>query len=49
MVAVQSSFDGREAVIQRVQRDIERHDPLPFGEDSEWVASFEETTMGMWS
>ncbi|MFI9780796.1 SUKH-4 family immunity protein [Streptomyces sp. NPDC051956] len=48
-VAVQSSFDEREAVIQHVQQDIERHDPLPFGEDSEWVASFEEIAMGMWT
>ncbi|MGW6403645.1 SUKH-4 family immunity protein [Streptomyces sp. NPDC055134] len=48
-VAVQSSFDGREAVIHRVQQDIERHDPLPFGEDSEWLASFEEIAMGMWT
>ncbi|MFJ3994702.1 hypothetical protein ACIPWY_39585 [Streptomyces sp. NPDC090032] len=49
MVAVQSSFDGREAVVQRVQRDIECHVPLLFGEDSVWVVSFEEIAMGMWS
>ncbi|MEV7283005.1 SUKH-4 family immunity protein [Streptomyces sp. NPDC093252] len=48
-IAAQSSFDGREAVLQRVQHDIEQHDPLPFGEDSEWVASFEEIAMGMWT
>ncbi|MFF3172911.1 SUKH-4 family immunity protein [Streptomyces sp. NPDC057900] len=48
-IAAQSSFDSREAIIQRVRREIEQRDPLPFSEDSEWVPSFEEIAMGMWS
>ncbi|MEU3302273.1 SUKH-4 family immunity protein [Streptomyces sp. NPDC006678] len=48
-VAAANSFDEREAVIQRVRREIEQRDPLPFSEESEWVASFEEIAMGMWT
>lgn len=48
-IAAQNSFDSRNAVVERVRRDVERRDPLPFSEDSEWVPSFEEIAMGMWS
>lgn len=48
-VSAADSFAARDVVVQRVRREIERRDPLPFSEDSEWVASFEEISMGMWS
>ncbi|MFI7009280.1 SUKH-4 family immunity protein [Streptomyces sp. NPDC050145] len=47
-VARAASFDGRESVIRRMQEEIERADPLPFGGESEWPALFDEIAMGMW-
>ncbi|MGW0860126.1 SUKH-4 family immunity protein [Streptomyces sp. NPDC002690] len=48
-IAERDSYDGREEIMRRVRQDIERRDPLPFSEGSEWLPSFEEIAMGMWS